>query len=1145
MDITFDAASSYSELERIHSAQDLSLKDRYNLLFNALHRFCEACTSESGLTFSNIYSHLTHVCRQLQMDSNDTYRINRLRIDWNILNDKAKGKEVTNEDFRYDLKALVMTIRLYCKTPYPQSLGDIVNGIGDRPITFSQLRGTKLAKVRAVVENITERDKFTATIDDEDQQQVTVDYQINAINNDMGYLNNILASGMTVNLINVTISEQGIYQPALIVVYPDYLVDISSIAACYAASGTNSLNYILKRYSPRPNTQPILLGNIASQMLDDLIHTDNPYSITLGTSLRKFFMTAGFDFATCDNFNGTQFKNDATLQLENLRQIIGTTFSTQGLDKEKIVLEPSFICETLGMQGRMDLILSDFSVVIEQKSGKMDEWRQTHQETHYIQMLLYRECMKYNFGIKDKQIKSYLLYSKYPFGLMEEASSATAFHGALKIRNEIVAREYSLARGGIGQLLKNTTAADLITNDIKSYKFLMMLHGQLNEVLSPIAAADSLQLKYFNCFSTFLTREQILSKTGYGTMNHGFSATWNSTLSEKTESGDIFTNATIVKKIETEQGRGIDEITLRTTIDDDFLPNFRPGDIVLLYSYKNTPDVRKQQVFKGKIKSMTDCEVVLKLNYGQRNESVFVDGTYAIEHDYMDAGYTSSYRGLMSLLTAPKSRQDLILNQAKPTLNESVTINGDYGDFNGLVRGAKQANDYFIIIGPPGTGKTSIALKNLVMEALTDHRKNILLLSFTNRAVDEICEVLISDEISSKSNFIRVSSEMSCPEQFQPNLAQNVFGGCHTLEEIQGKITSTRIFVGTAASLSGMSSLFSKKHFDVAIIDEASQILEPQLLGVLCATGINGQPAVDKFIFIGDHKQLPAVVQQSERSSEVQDAELRGIGLTNCRNSLFERLLNNLRSNNDEKFIFQLHCQGRMHEELAEFPSKQFYGGELTCIKVERLHQPLSYNNSTAQDNIDKLIITYRRAFIDVPTNMEELSSNAKTNEEEAKVVAALMASAQKLYKLNGMKFTTEKTLGVIVPYRNQISMIRKQLRLIGCEDLCNVAIDTVERFQGSQRDIIIYSFTVNQPYQLSFINGNLFREGNNLIDRKLNVALTRAREQLFVVGYRKLLEMHQSPTTDFITDLSEANEYFCENNLPDFYKDVRKKFQS
>jgi superfamily I DNA and/or RNA helicase len=85
----------------------------------------------------------------------------------------------------------------------------------------------------------------------------------------------------------------------------------------------------------------------------------------------------------------------------------------------------------------------------------------------------------------------------------------------------------------------------------------------------------------------------------------------------------------------------------------------------------------------------------------------------------------------------------------------------------------------------------------------------------------------------------------------------------------------------------------------------------------------------------------------------------------------------------------------------------------------------------------------------------------------------------------------------------------------------------------------------VNQPYQLSFINGNLFREGNSLIDRKLNVALTRAREQLFVVGYRKLLEMHQSPTTDFITDLSEANEYFCENNLPDFYKDVRKKFQS
>ena len=96
--------------------------------------------------------------------------------------------------------------------------------------------------------------------------------------------------------------------------------------------------------------------------------------------------------------------------------------------------------------------------------------------------------------------------------------------------------------------------------------------------------------------------------------------------------------------------------------------------------------------------------------------------------------------------------------------------------------------------------------------------------------------------------------------------------------------------------------------------------------------------------------------------------------------------------------------------------------------------------------------------------------------------------------------------MGVIVPYRNQIATIRSEIERLGIDSLRHISIDTVERYQGSQRDVIIYSFTVSRPYQLDFLTSNCFEENGRTIDRKLNVAITRARKQLLMTGNAALL---------------------------------------
>ena len=270
------------------------------------------------------------------------------------------------------------------------------------------------------------------------------------------------------------------------------------------------------------------------------------------------------------------------------------------------------------------------------------------------------------------------------------------------------------------------------------------------------------------------------------------------------------------------------------------------------------------------------------------------------------------------MLTAPESRRQLLLVQRRPHIDTSIGLQGDYGTFNELVLRAKQSREAFLVIGPPGTGKTSFALMNILREELLEADNSVLLLAFTNRAVDEICGKLDEAAI----DYLRLGSDLAAAETCRPHLLEQRVGNLDSVAQVRKMLCSIRVVCSTTASICGSGlDLLRLRRFSLAIIDEASQLLEPHLLPLL------SQSAIGRFVLIGDHKQLPAVVQQTVAQSRVSEAELRAIGLTDCRRSLFERWLTEWQ--HDARHVYMLKRQGRMHQDIAHFPSQYFYDGLL------------------------------------------------------------------------------------------------------------------------------------------------------------------------------------------------------------------------
>ncbi|MEM1321752.1 MAG: AAA domain-containing protein [Bacteroidota bacterium] len=1088
----------FRELKKIQEHNDFDTALRIEKLYHLLNLVFVEVTRKERLQFSTLFARIAYVGHKYNFDRPLQYQIHRFRAA------VRKGKEEQlDSNYQLGQRVVAQSIAQALKQPIPEAIAQLLPPEEAFAFQAVEVQSFKPKARVIVLGDDAEQQQLIAIDRDRPAEELRVQYNIVDRNENfkatITRIKDTFGFPLTLNLLDVEIGQDGIYRPRAFVVLPDYLCDVSAISECFKDFGTAPLLYLLKKYLPFNQSTPLMLGNIANFFLDELM--SDPQR-NFKDIFPKVFRLNPLAFAIFDDRQIREIMQKSQKHFLNLKRIIQQELQENDIVLEDCFLEPSFYSEKYGLQGRLDVFYKDRedakqSAIVELKSGKAympNAYGISH--NHFTQTLLYDLLVKSVFT-NSIAPANYILYSGLDDRQLRFAPVVKAQQmEAIQLRNQLITLERGLAslspdrpdQAHLFDLLRPSSmpkAKGFVGRDLAHFE-------KVYQGMSP------LERKYFVAFSGFIAREQQLAKTGVQGMNqlNGLASLWLNGFAEKQESFDIISHLQI--KVNQSQDEN-PLVTFAKTEKTNELANFRKGDIAVLYPFSHPEaTVLNNHIFKCTIIEINREEVCIRLRSRQFNSRLFEEEGlhWNIEHDLFDSGFVAMYRSLFQFGQFPAFKKALLLGRQTPQQPEAQEVIAPRElteKQQAIFRKLIQAKDYFLLWGPPGTGKTSMMLKHVVAYLLNNTDENILLLAYTNRAVDEICEAVEKIDAYVKQEYLRIGSRYSTAERFRDQLLDSQLSQVNTRKELRELLESRRIYVGTVASVAGKQELLQLKKFDRVIIDEASQILEPMLVGML--------PLFERFVLIGDHQQLPAVVLQASEESAVGGAELRHLGLDNLRNSLFERLFKRCQQNDWHWAYACLSQQGRMHEDIMAFPNEFFYQNTLEVLPAPfGKHQVLPLRDQLPADptTLEQQLVSQRMLFI--PTPVDDRSASQKTNIHEAKLVGELIRSFQRIYAANDRPFGPQ-SLGIITPYRAQIAQIRMLLREseIDAEAL---TIDTVERYQGGARDIILISLCANRFSQLASLV-SLSSEG---VDRKLNVALTRARQHLVILGNPQVL---------------------------------------
>jgi DNA replication ATP-dependent helicase Dna2 len=1102
------ALDFFEELQHIEQQERLNLADKYSMLRSVLDRLCKEQTRQETLQFSTLFSRIVFLGNRFRLSGKLQWELQQLRRNAYKM---QQGTFLPEErHYKNAIKALIQAIACFYETAPPRIFEASASEQGSFPLKKEQARKNHIDKLRVqIVKILPEENTLLCRLEDNSEEEaVSVLYNQEFNESIAGFW-----EGAQLNLIDVYIDQESRYIPTLFVLEPDYLMDISAIAECYQRNGIRPALQLKRKFEPMQSTPAILLGNLANYFLDELIHDKAEEPLTFKELFPKTFQLYPMEFTTMRELAQVEefklFQGKAFRHFVNIKRVVQEDFrqGEQPVRKEECILEPSFFSERYGLQGRLDILhkpeneKQGLGIIELKSSGSVPH--QGSWKNHEAQALLYRLLLQEVFPAQIRNTNPVIFYSSpehqnlrfTPAMLLQEKE-------LINLRNLLIITEHRLAYAQSLEEVEEILSVLQLKDFENEPSF---IRESIRHFEDTLRHASRLEKNYFLSFIPFIAREHLLAKIGdcdYDS-SKGMASLWQMSLEEKKEAFNILYDLKITgNEVDAEKPM----ITFNRTNPENQFTNFREGDVCVLYPRKGLEDsVLQNQVIKCNIAEISAHEVKVRFRHKQQNREYFEQHeSWALEHDTMDNSFNAMYRSLFSFLECPdRYKKELLLGQLPPFKPAVKPFQGLSEEQNRILGKALQAKDYFLLCGPPGTGKTSIMLKTLCRELYQNSKQNILLLAYTNRAVDEICEAVdqaITEGVCPKRKFIRIGSELSTAHAYRHTLLSKAAEEAGSRKELSQYLQKHRIYIGTLASLMAKPELFQLKKFQVAIIDEASQILEPQIIGLL--------RMVDKHIMIGDHKQLPAISQQNPELARVDDPELNRIGLKNRSYSYFERMFRLCQQHNWHWAYDMLTHQGRMHQELADFSNQAFYGGKLKLIPADWQLAPLLYPQADRQDKLQALLSSKRLLF--VPSEQSPLDKSAKVNTYEAQLIARMIKSFVELKNRHEEKdaaFSPSRSVGVITPFRNQAAHIRMELEKHGIPEHEQIVVDTVERYQGSQREIIFISFCANAPHQLRSLISEVYDEHEQaVIDRKLNVSITRARQQMVFIGNEEVL---------------------------------------
>ena len=466
------------------------------------------------------------------------------------------------------------------------------------------------------------------------------------------------------------------------------------------------------------------------------------------------------------------------------------------------------------------------------------------------------------------------------------------------------------------------------------------------------------------------------------------------------------------------------------------------GDRVLIHSGR----ISSSPIFHGYVRSIGGREARISIPLKNVSEAAFEGPAWTIDRFPSDRTSEASQTALYDFLVSPDdSRKRIVLGDLSPALGQdsgdperttrtSLELRSELNPSQiEAVRQAVECQAFHLIWGPPGTGKTKV-----VPEIVANVGGSVLLGAFTNTALDKMLLSLLDH--NPRARFLRIGRSKDSAEltrrlgaEAARYFSDDLASATASARELREILDSVPVVASTAHRASSHPYLRDRS-FEMALVDEAAQLTEPLTLGLLMRAR--------RFVLIGDDRQLPPVVR------------LEGLG-----RSMFERLKEQAESEAAPGLLTLLDTQYRMHPEIMGVSNRLYYSG---CLS----------SGVASEDRIPPVGVPI--LFLPVRSD-----SDGRSNPIEARVVRDLVETFR--------EHVPAESIGVISPFRAQVVLLRRLLEDTG------VVADTVERFQGGERDVIVISFVRSRG------TGFVFD------DRRFNVALTRARRKLVMVAHPDL----------------------------------------